>query len=1085
MKRYTLYILVAILGMLNIQPAEAQQKQDALYVFRNDGKFNAFYYADIERIEYSKVDTLGKEQSDYVVQEIYALDSIFRIPISAIDSVLFVTPETKYKADVIRPDKTMTDYIVASDSVSWFRLSASAPSSVIPKVGDKILIENSVKQLPYGFSGIVSKVSNGSDGTTIETDAPALEDLYDRLIVKGAAGSQASANARTRGVNAIDGSLISTEPIELPTFSGSATAMNLSGDLISFTDNVKISIEGSLALSYSITPKITDFRAFFYWDVIEGVKLYEYLKLERSEKYAVSLSGTLSGNADIPFTIGSEVKNGILSADRKTVTKRIGGFDVELSYGWFINGKWTVSSEISSEKVGTSLYTMSYDMPAYHIPTAEDFFTSTAYSLSTEKSSLSGWAAGLSGSTGLYAKAGIKIACLEREIETEARLEAGARLEENLGVSTTEIGRTDFLERGSIFESITKEGSASRYFYASGAITMGLKMWLGMKWTPININPEVTLSKKALFRVVPSMNSITWEADKKAPWRGTLTVPLGGDLLFSKKVGLAAYDMTDEKNLTQVLDFWKMADYESPTLYSEIKEVIDDFEPSRTYKAWPQVNVCGYPVIANKEVEIKLGAPMMDIKPKAVEFDENPGYKDIEVITNVKNTEFTTEDAWLNETKPTWNNEEGRLTVHAPALPDGTDTRKGYVIGVGYDKDGKELLRDTVTITQLRPILQASPNPVTFEQKGGTVKVTLNTTLAQIEAQIQEGGNLDKFFTMTLNADNTITVTAPENTTGQELSGNIIVKGTSPGGQKAELNLNVIQKGDGGEQSQYWLKISPEEYSFDVNGGTARFIVTDNVPDELINDFEWIASTQFSGDKWFTTKWDGDDYLFTAEKNTTGKERTAIITFKLKSEKHNVYIEKTVTLTQSTEENTNILSKYDFTLEFTIWGHSEEQGDYSLYLPHINCEISDVTHHSDGTTTIRYEEHTPVRANEFQKIELKVKVDDDGQLVVLSGSAEALGTSFFESYADHGYDIGYYNVTFPQITSKSITSYMIGDNLTTDRDKYSVFFGDDIKLSGSSYEDYHNNATDDYFKHYRVNCSDLTGKLDIVLYRKK
>ena len=55
MKRYTLYILVAILGMLNIQPAEAQQKQDALYIFRNDGKFNAFYYADIERIEYSKV----------------------------------------------------------------------------------------------------------------------------------------------------------------------------------------------------------------------------------------------------------------------------------------------------------------------------------------------------------------------------------------------------------------------------------------------------------------------------------------------------------------------------------------------------------------------------------------------------------------------------------------------------------------------------------------------------------------------------------------------------------------------------------------------------------------------------------------------------------------------------------------------------------------------------------------------------------------------------------------------------------------------------------------------------------------------
>ena len=141
MKRYTLYILVAILGMLNIQPAEAQQKNDqnALYIFRNDGGFNAFFFADIERIEYSKIDTLGHEQSDYVVQEIYAMDSIFRIPVSAIDSVAFVTPKNKVKEDVVCPDKTMTDYIVASDSVSWFRLSASAPSSIIPKVNFNFL----------------------------------------------------------------------------------------------------------------------------------------------------------------------------------------------------------------------------------------------------------------------------------------------------------------------------------------------------------------------------------------------------------------------------------------------------------------------------------------------------------------------------------------------------------------------------------------------------------------------------------------------------------------------------------------------------------------------------------------------------------------------------------------------------------------------------------------------------------------------------------------------------------------------------------------------------------------------------------
>ena len=58
MKHYTLYILATILGLLNIQPANGQEAQDALYIFRNDGGFNAFFYADIDRIEYSKIDTM-------------------------------------------------------------------------------------------------------------------------------------------------------------------------------------------------------------------------------------------------------------------------------------------------------------------------------------------------------------------------------------------------------------------------------------------------------------------------------------------------------------------------------------------------------------------------------------------------------------------------------------------------------------------------------------------------------------------------------------------------------------------------------------------------------------------------------------------------------------------------------------------------------------------------------------------------------------------------------------------------------------------------------------------------------------------
>ena len=900
--KYTLAFAAAILFFL---PVQAQQKSDqnALYIFRNDGGFNAFFFADIERIEYSKIDTLGVEQNDYVVQEIYALDSIFRIPVSAIDSVAFVTPKNIVKADVICPDKSMTDYIVASDSVSWFRLSASASSSVIPKVGDKLLIEGSSDYLPNGFSGKVTKITNGSDGYRVDTEELGLLDLFDRFISKTASGNESASKARTRGVDAIDEQFIMDEPIELPSFSGSMSIADIEGEGFKSKDEYfGMALEGSFSGSFSIEPSISSFRTFIYADIVEGVKVYQYLKMKRKEDVTFTASGQLGANLDIPWKIPEKaVKKGILDSSGKKLTRKIGNQEFEFSYGFFINGNITMSGSISHKKEGFGLTTMSYDEPVAHVPQKEDFFSKSSFQYISDEFEAQGWAHDFSFSTGVYAKVGTKIGFLRRTFETELRLEAGVKLQENIVVALNDMQITPKLETGKLYSTLNTDEGVSLNVYGSGALTAKLKLTENVNWVPVNLGGELTIYKKNMSGIVPNMKSITWTVDKKAPWRGTLTVPLNRALLFPKQVGLAVYDFTDVKNPVQTIDYWKKAEYYSPYTYSQIKEQMEDFEPSRTYKAWPQVKVCAYPLLADQEVEIKLGDPMMNIKPKTVEFDENPGYKDIEVITNVKNTEFTTEAAWLNETKPTWNNEEGRLTVYAPELPDGTDSRKGYVIGVGYDKDGKELLRDTVTITQLRPILQASPNPVTFEQKGGTVKVTLNTTLAQIEAQIQEGGNLDKFFTMTLNADNTITVTAPENTTGQELSGNIIVKGTSPGGQKAELNLNVIQKGDGGEQSQYWLKISPEEYSFDVNGGTARFIVTDNVPDELINDFEWIASTQFSGDKWFATKWDGDDYLFTAEKNTTGKERTAIITFKLKSEKHNVYIEKAVTLTQSAE----------------------------------------------------------------------------------------------------------------------------------------------------------------------------------------
>lgn len=1042
--KYTLAFLASILFCL---PVGAQQKNDqnALYIFRNDGGFNAFFFADIERIEYSRIDTLGREQNDYVVQEIYAMDSIFRIPVSAIDSVAFVTPKNIVKADVTCPDKTMTDYIVASDSVSWFRLSASAPSSVIPKVGDKLLIEQPVNYLPHGFSGKVTKVTESSDGYQIDTEELGLLDLFDRFISKTSVGGEESPQSRTRALNAIDEQFLIDEPIELPSFSGSMSIADIEGEgFKSDDDYFGMALEGSFSGSYSIEPSIENLRTFIYADLVEGVKLYQYLKMNRKEKVSFTASGQLGANLDIPWKIpANAVKKGVLDATGKKLTRTFGNQEFEFSYGFFINGKITMSGGITHEKDGVGLSTMSYDEPITHVPQKEDFFENSSFKYASSKFEAEGWAHNFAVSTGVYAKVGTKIGFLNRAFETEVRLEAGLRLEENIIVALNEMQTTPKLETGKLYTTLNTDEGVGLSVYGSGTLTAKLKIMEGLNWIPVNLGGELTLYKKNMSGIVPDMQSISWEVDKKAPWRGTLTVPLGRDLLFPKQVGLSVYDFTDEKNPVQTVDFWKTAEYYSPNTYSQIKELMENLEPSRTYKAWPQVKVCAYPLLADKEVEIKLGDPMMDIKPKAVEFDENPGYKDIEVITNVKNTEFNADVSWLNETKPTWNNEEGRLTIYAPELPDGTNSRKGYVIGVGYDKGGKELLRDTVTVTQLRPILQASPNPVEFEKEGGTVKVTLETTLTQIEAKIQEGGNLDQFFTMTLNSDNTITVTAPENTTGQELSGNIIVKGTSPNGQKAELNLNVIQKADEGDTGKYWIKASPESVTFDKAGGSQQITITDNLDEEAYNQDLWLdAVTAYpeNEDRWLQTGWVDDDYndIFSvsAGENTTGRTRQAIIYFQIFNEDKSFLIEKAVPVSQ-TAGGASINMDYITYVDFSIKGYFN----------------STVVHNSD-TNTAQYDLVMSHRFNNITKTSTNKGIHIEAVDVGEIESEDIFG------YSDIGSGTGEFRISFDISVSGSeigkITNFTYSEKWSTHRALTDYSCNGSISVSEMNFTGYSN-----------------------------
>lgn len=156
----------------------ALAQNDAMFVYRNDGQINAFLKEDIDSIRYSHIGLDSLVHREFMIQEVWTADSVYRIPLAAIDSVSFITPPTVLKTDVTKIEDTFIDYIIGCDGLI-LKLKSTTPAHLLPHSGDKLVLLDGCEALPYGFSGIVSAVENVSDGIDVVCEQAYLEDLFE------------------------------------------------------------------------------------------------------------------------------------------------------------------------------------------------------------------------------------------------------------------------------------------------------------------------------------------------------------------------------------------------------------------------------------------------------------------------------------------------------------------------------------------------------------------------------------------------------------------------------------------------------------------------------------------------------------------------------------------------------------------------------------------------------------------------------------------------------------------------------------------------------------------------------------------
>ena len=591
MKRQLYLIILCVAVTLS---GMAQTIGEAFYIYRNDGGFNAFFRDEVDSITYSHYDTDSIFYDEIVTQLVYTADSVYKIPLAAVDSVCFVTPPTVYKKEVTRLDNNLLDYVIGADGLT-LKLKPEIPSELVPVEGDKLVLLEGCEALPYGFSGIVSSVQSGSSSIDVICEQAYLEDLFDSFCSASTVyGANVGEEDAVRAVSGNGRHRVTYRPDDF-VFSLGPFRLNRSYEV-----SQGIAFDGDLALSggasYTVEVQPT-FKIHTFLILGEGQGTYFSYSITGDLRVTSqsSLYGGLSYNHDF---------DGVIAQCPIPMTGNMVNFYI--NPGLFVRADATITSSITSTQIYT--FGSAFDFSSKGLNTMRPSIGGRLASSSIDMSgSLDGSLAG-----GAYIETGFNL--LSREIATVCvRGEMGARLSGS------------FVLRNSDVENASKE----------------TELYERLKSSNVELGSFVNVSLQA--SVAHTGNGLTWELSepihtwnlvpefsntKLTQTSGSNTsvdayTELRGDCLFPVSVG---YKLLDT-NKNEVSNFDAVTNYTNKASKMEHTFTGLDEDKLYGYKVYPKVKLFGFDVLASPEAGLEMHSCPDENHPHAIDLGLPSGTK--------------------------------------------------------------------------------------------------------------------------------------------------------------------------------------------------------------------------------------------------------------------------------------------------------------------------------------------------------------------------------------------------------------------------------------------------------------------------